>query len=317
MWAFWKDFQASTGFKKSLTFLIFVVIAALFWFILALNDSIQDDFEVKVNIYNVPDSVTFITVPPQKIHVMVRDQGTNLWRNGIFGSATVNINFRDFGADGVFRMSRSELNATLKNVFGPSATLLSSSIDSLALTYTTLPGKRVPVDVSADLSPAVGKIISERPVVTPNSVVVYSTRNVLDTITRVFTEHFSRRNLEESTEIPVKLHSIPNVRIEPSAVRVKVEVEPLVRKQASVSIQVQNVPAGLDLLLFPSNAMVEYYVPMSRFNPNSPDRVDVGVDYNDLKEGSHKLPLHLLYTNPGLLNMRLLSDSVEYTIVRN
>lgn len=313
----WKDFQDSTGFKKTLTFLIFVAIAALFWFILALNDSVQDDFEVKVNIYNVPDSVTFITVPPQRIHVMVRDQGTNLWRNGILGKAQVNIDFHDFSSDGHFVMRKTELAAALKNVFGATANLLSTSVDSLSLLYTTLPGKRVPVEVVADLSPVVGKIISGRPVVTPSNVLVYSTRNVLDTISRVSTEFFSRKNLEETAEILVKLHAIPNVRIEPSSVTVKVEVEQLVKKRASVNIQVENVPDGMDLLLFPSVAQVEYYVPMSKYNPNSDDKVDVAVDFHDVKDDERTLPVRLIQHDPGLLNLRVVSENVEYTLVRN
>lgn len=313
----WKDVQDSTGFKKSLIFLVFVAIAALFWFILALNDSVQDDFEVKVNIYNVPDSVTFITIPPQKIHVMVRDQGTNLWRNGVFGNAQVNIDFKDFSSDGQFKMRHSELTAALKNVFGPSASLLSSSVDSLSLTYTTLPGKRVPVVVSANLSTAVGKIISERPTVTPSSVVVYSIRSVIDTISKVYTEHFSRQNLEETIDVPVKLQGLPNVRMEPSAVNVKVEVEPLVKKRATVNLQVQNLPEGMDLLLFPSVANVEYYLPMSRFNATSDDRIEVSVDFEDIHDDVRKLPVNLVYQDQNLLNLQVLTDSVEYTLVRN
>lgn len=313
----WKDVQDSTGFKKSLIFLVFVAIAALFWFILALNDSVQDDFEVKVNIYNVPDSVTFITIPPQKIHVMVRDQGTNLWRNGVFGNAQVNIDFKDFSSDGQFKMRHSELTAALKNVFGPSASLLSSSVDSLSLTYTTLPGKRVPVVVSANLSTAVGKIISERPTVTPSSVVVYSIRSVIDTISKVYTEHFSRQNLEETIDVPVKLQGMPNVRMEPSAVNVKVEVEPLVKKRATVNLQVQNLPEGMDLLLFPSIANVEYYLPMSRFNATSDDRIEVSVDFEDIHDDVRKLPVNLVYQDQNLLNLQVLTDSVEYTLVRN
>ena len=103
-----REFMASSAFRKMLTFLVFVVIAALFWFIMALNDSAQDDFEVRVAITNVPDSVTFINLPPQKIHVMVRDQGVNLWRNGILVRPAVEINFRDFSNDGRFIVRRSD-----------------------------------------------------------------------------------------------------------------------------------------------------------------------------------------------------------------
>lgn len=313
----WKDVQDSTGFKKTLTFLVFVIIAALFWFILALNDSVQDDFEVKVNIYNVPDSVTFINLPPKKIHVMVRDQGTNLWRNGLFGNAQVNINFKDFSSDGLFLMRRSELNAALKNVFGPSANLLSSSVDSLSLMYTTLPGKTVPVEVVAQLSAAAGKIISEKPQVLPQTVVVYGSRNVLDTISKVYTESFSRRNLEETSEVHVRIHGNPHMRTEPSAVTVKIEVEPLVRMRATVNIQTENVPEGVDLLLFPSVATVEYWVPMSQFNPSSHDNVEVAVDFTDIHDDVHRLPVRLISNEGHLINLRVLTENVEYTIARN
>ncbi len=312
----WKEVKTTSGFKKTLTFLVFVAIAALFWFILAMNDNVQDDFEVGVNIYNVPDSVNFINLPPDKIHVMVRDKGSNLWRSAVLGTAKMNINFRDYSADGVFRMSKSELNAAIKNAFGQTASLLSTSVDSLVLAYTNLPGRRIPVEVSADLRPAVGKIIMGVPQADPKGVMVYANRDVLDTITRVFTERFTRNNLEESTDITVKLTQVSGARFDPSVVTVKVNVEPLVRKEVNVTVQIHNVPDGMDLLLFPANAQVEYYVPMSKFNAASTETVEVIADYRDLAAKTRRLPLHLGRRDRNLLNLRVLSDSVEYTLVR-
>lgn len=148
---FWRSVKSTVGFRRLLTYLVFVAIAALFWFILALNDNIQDDFEVRVNITGVPDSVTFINLPPERIHVTVRDKGTDLWQNGVFGRPSMNLNFRDYADNGVFRLNRSEVNAELKHIFGQQATLISTSLDSLRLQYTTLPGKRVPVVPQTDL----------------------------------------------------------------------------------------------------------------------------------------------------------------------
>ena len=79
----WKQLKKTSSFHDAVLFLIFVAISALFWFILALNDSAQDNFNVKIQITNVPDTVTFISDIPEKVHVSVRDKGTNLWRSGI------------------------------------------------------------------------------------------------------------------------------------------------------------------------------------------------------------------------------------------
>lgn len=312
----WRNVKAKRGFRKFLTFLIFVFIAALFWFILALNDNIQDDFEVRVNITNVPDSVTFINIPPASLHVAVRDRGTNLWRNGVFSRAQLNINFKDFSNSGLFRVSHAELYAGLKNVFGSSAAILSTSIDSLRLNYTTLPGKRLPIVVTEDFKAAVGKIIKGRPMAVPKNVVLYGPREIIDTATRVFTHRITRHNLEETSEFEVALNPIKGARIEPAMVKVKVNIEPLVRKQSSPMIQIDNVPEGLDLLLFPNTAKVEYYIPMSKFG-NDEEIVELHVDFRDLKESSSRLPVRIGASSPSAVNIRLLTDSVEYTLVRN
>lgn len=308
--------KATQGFRKFLTFLIFVVVAALFWIILALNDNLQEDLTVRVNVYNIPDSVTFITDPPKEIHVMVRDRGTNLWRNGVFSHPAIDLNFKEYGHDGTFAVSKGELTAGLKKAFGQTATIISTSIENLRLVYTTSPGKRVPVDVTMDLTAAVGKVITGKPGVSPSGVLVFGSRDALDTIGKVFTEKLRGENLEESKKFTVKLRKIPGVKIDPSTVEVTVNVEQLVRKEVRVNIQIDNKPEGSDLLLFPSTATVEYYLPMSKFGKYD-EKIDVRVDYRDMEAGSGRLPLHLGRHDPQLENIRLLDDDVEYTLVKN
>lgn len=315
IWKRWRSVKASTGFRKLLTYLIFVVIAGVFWVILALNDSMQAEFEVKMNIFNVPDSVHFINEPPQKILVTVRDRGTSLWQNGIIGRPAIDVNFREHASNGVFRISRSALNASLKNEFGDNAMIISASVDSLRLAYTTLPGKRVPIVASTDLEAASGKVIVGVPTLNPSYVLVYSSREVLDTLTRVYTERVNRRNMEETEVIKTQIHAPRGARIEPTMTSMRVVVEPLVRKHMTVTIKLNNVPDGIDLLLFPSNAEVEYFVPMSDFNSDS-DVPEVIVDYADLAQGRKRLPVHLGRHSRKVTNVSVLTDSVEYTLVR-
>lgn len=308
--------KARSGFRKFLTFLIFVAISALFWFILALNDSTQEDIEVRVDIFNVPDSVTFISDPPQTIHVLVRDKGTNLIRNGLLTHSSIHLNFREYSNEGVFRVSRGDMTAALKKVFGQSSAIISTSIDSLKCVYTTLPGKRVPVEVTMDVRPAVGKIITGKPKVEPSGVLVFGNREALDSIGKVVTDKLRSQNLEETKQFTVKLKKIPGVKIKPDEVKVTVNVEQLVRKEIRVNIKIDNLPQGEDMLLFPSTTRVEYYVPMSKFGA-SEENLEVRVDYRDVETGSKQLPLHLGRHGNDLINVRILDESVEYTLVKN
>lgn len=312
----WKRIKTSSRFHNVMMFLIFVAIAAVFWFILALNDSVTETFQVRLNIQNVPDSVTFITDPPADIHVTLRDKGTNILRSGVVKHPTVNLNFRDYARDGIFRLSAADMTAELKADLGVSQ-ITAASVDSLRLYYTTQPGKRVPVVVQSDVSASSGNIISGVPVSLTRFVNVYSYRDETDTVHQVYTQKLVKKELSQTSVFDVRLKPIPGVKIVPSQVKVRVSVEPLVHKESYVEVDVENLPAGASLLLFPNRVPVSFYVPMSRFN-NEKIPLHVAVDYNDtrLTSGS-KIPVKIRDHGPGLVNVELKTDSVEYTLVRH
>lgn len=308
--------KASKGFHNALVFLVFLAVATLFWFILALNDSVTRTFDVKLRIVNKPDSVTFITDPPQDIHVTISDKGSNILRSGILQHPGIDINFRDFSNGSVFRFSKSDMTAALKATFGASCQIGSVSIDSLYLTYATGKGKRVPIVCRADVSASVGNVIAGPPRAMEKSVKVFSLSNEIDTITRVYTEPIIKRDLSESKEFEIKLMPIKGAKIVPSSVKVKVEVEPLVKKESLVAVKALNVPEGFSLVLFPTRAPVSYYVPMSRFNDESVP-LTVTVDYNDTKKtDANRLPMSVSETRNYVVNPQLGFESVEYTLVK-
>lgn len=313
----WAAMRASGSLHNLAVFLIFVMVSALFWFVLALNDNVQDSFDVRVELSNVPDSVTFITEPPATLHVSVRDKGTVLLRSGMLHQPTVHFNFKDYASGGVFRMSRTDLLAAMKSAFGNTAQIASMSVDSLRLPYTTAKGRRVPVVVVADVMPSPGYVISGVAPVSHSSVLVYSNSQLIDTLNRVYTTRIVRRDLSESTEVTVQLNQIPEVRMIPDRIKVKIGVEPLVSKESLVNVTAINVPAGESLLLFPSKVSVKYFVPMSRFGDDDA-HVEVIVDYDDiLRIHSNRLPLQLGQVGGGLFNVELKADSVEYTLMRD
>lgn len=313
----WRTIRETTIFHDTVIFLIFVGVSTLFWIILALNDSAQESFNVRVNITNVPDSVTFISDIPDKFHVGVRDKGTTLWRNH-YRRPTIAINFRDYADKGILRYSKSDMQTALKALFGTSATILSSSLDSLLLVYTVNKGKRVPIMISSNISAASGSVIEGNLQPSPSNVYVFGEQAVLDTIHAVRTELISMKDLTETTTVNAKLSKIKNARIVPSTVEVKIPVEPLVRKEAMITITPINVPSGKSLLLFPSKVPVDYYVAMSRLGDDDDPSIELQVDYRGMLESRNgKLRVKVVSYPERLQNLSLKTDSVEYTIVKN
>lgn len=289
----------------------------MFWIILTLNDSVQSSCIVNVRIVNKPDSITFISEVPKTIHVEVKDKGSSLMRTVWLKKPTVNLNFRELADQGQMICSNSDIMAALKETFGTNASILSSSLDSLRLIYTDRPGKAVPIVISVKSSARAGYIVYGEPSADPPRVTAYGPREIIDTLNRVFTKAYVETDLAESRSFRADLKSIPEVRLIPNNVQVKVNVEPLVAKEETATVVAENVPNDENLLLFPSTVRVSYYVPMSEFDDDR-KAVRVVVDYNDL--ASHmgaRIPLRLEpVKGVKAVNPKLHSDSVEYTLVR-
>ena len=314
----WKHLKSTTGFKNAMLFLVFVCVSAVFWLILALNDSAQNHFNVRIQIVNLPDSVTFISDVPDKIGVIVSDKGTSLWRNGYLKKPTVNIDFKEYASDGVLKYSYSDLQSAIKEAFGNTAQVTSLSLDSLQLNYTSNPGKKVPVFVRCQVYPASGSTMEGSVKASPGSVYVYGSKEVTDTIRYVSTEDITLRNLSETTSMEVKIQKINGARCLPSKVVLTVPIEPLVRKEALITVDAVNVPEKEQLLIFPSKVPVEYYVAMSRLSDDDDNSIKLVVDYNEIKfTHSGKLKIETLSFPERLKNLKLRSDSVEYAIVHD
>lgn len=313
----WKRLKATSGFHSAAIFLACVLTAALFWYILALNDNMQDGFFVKININDVPKNVTFISDVPDKVYVTIRDKGTSLMRHGRLKDPSIDIDFRRYAANGVLRYRRADMMAALRNTFGTNATVSSISIDSIRLDYTTNPGKRIPVVIDGDVGAASGFVIAGRLISDPVSVVAYSTSENLDTLHKAHTVHFERLGLSESTKMEVRIRPMAGIRTIPDEVQVRIPVETLVHKVVSVSVEPVNVPAGKGLLLFPSKVNVGFYVPMNRFNEDETD-IEVYVDYEDIERlRTKRIPVRIAKHPESLVNVSVVNDSVEYTIVKD
>lgn len=313
----WRRIKNSRQFHNVLMFLIFVAVATVFWFIVALNDKFSETYKVKLHINNVPDSVTFINDPPADIHVTVRDKGTNIIRSGVVKDPEVNINFQDFAHDGIFRMTATDITEELKNDLGSAATISSISIDSLRLHYTDKPGKKVPVVVQSDVAAASGYIISGQPSPLTRKVLVYSFGDETDTVHSVKTQRLVRTDLSKTSDFEVKIVPIRNVKIVPSTVKVRVPVEPLVHKEIYLPVEIENMPADQSLLLFPNKVPVSFYVPMSHFNDEK-FMVKVICDFEDTgKTTGSRIPVRIAGHGPMLINVELGTDSVDYTLIRH
>lgn len=316
MKSFKGKFRASPGLHNVFLFLIFIAISALFWFLMALNDSVQKSFQVGLDIENMPDTAVFLQAPPEKFNVTLRDKGTSLFRASWMRTPMVHLNFNDYSDEGVFRISRSEIIQSIKQTFGKNAQILTLSLDSLNLAYTVNPGKKVPVLVDLEATATPGKVISGKGRSVPARATVYGPQSILDTVFRVRTERTVCRNVSEKKQITARLVPIPGTRIIPDNVRIVVNVEAMVNKEFSLPLTVRNLPGDVSLLLFPTKVNVSCFLPMSRLEERENDFI-IGVDYNDaVRSKSGLIPVKVIKYPSDATGITLKTDSVEFSVVK-
>jgi len=306
--------------KDTLLFLFFVVIAALFWMIVAFNNNMTHDVTVKLKLKK-PSNITLIQDMPKSITVTIKDRGLSFLKSFFKSSPSIDIDFKEYSVDrnNAIEVSSYKLLSEVRRAINREATIIKVQPESLNLKYTSIPGKKVPVNWEENII----NIIPDRQFVInpdmvktyPDSVLVYGlSRSDLQEITEVNIAAVEVANLTSTYDKNVRIVPISNARIIPDRVRLVVPVEPLIKKEQNVPISVRNQPYGINVLLFPPSIKVSYLLPQSKYK--EPINLTVVVDYNDINMLSNKVNVKLGEVSGAYSNIILNADSVNYVIER-
>lgn len=308
-----KSFFSSARGKDLLLYLTFVVISAIFWAILTLGNSVQTHFKVRLKIDEIPKGVTLLSDYPSEMDVSVKNTGYAFFRYMVGATPEIRVNFNTYAdGNGNFVITRQNMEDLLRESFGKDTGIDTFTPDQLKIRYTTQPGKKVPVELVCDFQPALQYVVTGSKL-SPDSVVIYADAENLSVLTRVTTAKALRHNLKESADIKVGLVRINDVRMQPDSVMVHIDVEALASKEHDVEIVTRNCPQGSHLVAFPATVKVEYLMPLSLYKRADSPRPVVYIDYNDIRQGQKKLPVHI-EKSAVLQNISVVRDSVEYII---
>lgn len=303
--------KSSRG-QNVLLYLLFVAVAFVFWVFLSLDTEVQRDFEVPVELQDVPDSVTVIGQVPQALGVSVKGKDSQLLRFLWGKMSPVKLKWQDNIEGDALVLNRQKLDSKMREYFGNGVQIVSCRPDSLRLPFTSQPGVRVKLMVQADIHPNLQYILSGPIVADVDSVMLYSVADIPHSLRVVSTEPIVKSDLKDTMRYEVKVRPIAGVRIIPDVVTVTVPVEPLIMRKRSVGIVVDNLPEGTNLITFPSKVEISYLVPMSAYNDDYP--VKAYVDYKAARPNRKKLHVSLSTIPSVYHNVSFSPDSVEYII---
>lgn len=149
----------------------------------------------------------------------------------------------------------------------------------------------------------------------PESVYVYASSRLLDSITTAYTV---RQNIEEVTDTitrSVPLKRIKGARYSPSEVKMTLFTDIMMEAVTMVPVTAVNLPAGSILRTFPSQVQVRYVIGASQYKQISETDFSVVADYATTEDGTtDKCQLRLMKSPRAARNPMLIQGEVDYLI---
>lgn len=296
-------------------FCIFLAIATLLWWVIALNEEGQTDIRMPVKLTHVPDSVTIVSEVPASISVSIRGRGSQLLKYSIGSAPNFNIDFRVYRSGSYLKLSDTDLKSIARTALSGSQVVVVSP-DSLRLAFTSQPPVTLPVKLDVKVTPGPQVAISGVPIVSPDSVKVFVAGHHSLGVDQIKTEPLVLNSINETVTRRVRLIPPPYARAIPDSVDVTVKVDPLIFKTRRVQVETTGVPSGERLITFPAQVDVMYMIPVSLYLDSEP-RIRVVADYNAINQRSGKVRLRIAEASNELQNVHMASDSVEYIIEKH
>ena len=276
--------------RELFTFLGFVLLSLIFWFMQGLNEEVENSFKIPIELQNLPEKTTLINDLPSHIEVRVRDKGPVMLGYAIEGLSPLRINFQEYDKGrNSFLLLSSQLQTKLRKSLRSSTSIVSIIPDTLKVMYTHNAGKRVKLVVKGVASTTPQCVLSGDMTADVDSVMVYGESSLLKRVKEVYT-----------TE----------------QVTVTIPVEEMTSKILDIPVIPQNVPSNWSLITFPSSVQLSCMMPFSKFAAVDEDSFLLGVDFLDLSRRrlSDKLGVKILNAPEYVRNIVLSQDSVDYIL---
>ena len=150
----------------------------------------------------------------------------------------------------------------------------------------------------------------------PDTVLIYASREKLDSINIVYTEPLNFANFRDTLTANCELTKIKGVKMVPDHVQVTFFTDVLTEENIEgVPIKAINLPAGKSLRTFPAKVNISFVTGVSVYRNLKPTDFTVIADYNEIMDHpTEKCRIYLKNVPRSISRARLEINSVDYLI---
>lgn len=296
--------------------MFFLILAVIIWVIAQFSKTYSEVVDIPVRYENVPLDKLLAPEQPAELKLMLSESGFTIAYYHLF-PPTLTVDVSNAAVeDSVFVFSLEENRDAVQRQLGISYDRISFPDQELRIGFEQRAEKRLPVVPVIDLDFAAGYAALGDLRLDRDSITVSGPEAMLDTIVELRTELLEQSNIKNNLEgtLYIDTSMIQGVTLYQNQVTYQLEVDRFTEGRLEVPIELINVPAGQNVVIFPQQLMVSYRVSLENFNNVEASDFKIVCDFSQLRDGQDFLVPKVL-VQPGIVeNVRMNEKRISFII---
>lgn len=312
--------------REFLIFLFFLAISGIFWLMMTLNETYEKELSVEVRLANVPRNVVVTSDASDTVRFTVRDKGYMI-ASYIYSHEIrpLFVNFANY-ANGKGRclVPITDVQRQINQQLYTSTKLVSVKASGVEFFYNFGRHKKVPVRMAGRVIPGANYYLAHVRF-EPDSVTVYATKTILDSIHAMYTVPQQIKGFTQPTTLDVRMAHIQGAKAVPAVVQMKLIPDVLTEEIVQVSVEAINVPDDKVVRTFPSKVPVRFVIGANQLRrmPKDPatkqllaEGFRVVINYRHIMSNisADKCHVYLVAVPNGVRGARLQVNEIDYLI---
>jgi YbbR domain-containing protein len=307
--------------RRVITFLFCVAISAFFWLMMSLSREYTIQLSFPVSYINPPFDKVIANHLPSTIDIEIRSRGFNILLYKLkHKKEAVLIDIKDSKPLSEKNHYYLPTNSRIDKItaqFDNDIKVMKVYPDTIYLDFNKKISRKVLV--KANLSIAFDKHYqqSDSIKVIPDHIVISGAADLVNKINYVTTEPLELKNVSDSVSLKLNILKTPDlkmVELSQPSVQVMVNVTKYTEGNIELPIEIENLPRGYSLKIFPDKVSVKYHVAFQNYEKINALQFRAVVDYSKIEQGSSKLKVQLLKHPTEIKSIKLNPEKVEYII---
>lgn len=301
------------------SFIFFLFLATLFWFLTKFSKEYAADVTTTVAFLNIPEGTIVQENAQQEVPLNLEASGFEfLFYKLKMPKIPVDLSTINPDENGNWRLNKSQIEALATKAFKhPVRAQLPESGISLAL--DALGKRKVPVKANLDFVLEDGFAVVDSLIIHPDSITFIGPKIQLQGISLAQTEFKELTAVNKDVEGQLSIQ-IPNgvkqLKATPEQVNYSLKVAEFIETELLIPISLVNVPDGANIKLFPSTIKVTYRINFDDYKKVSASDFKIICDFEQVAPNSNIVIPELVTQPEAASQVNLATSQVEFIYIQ-